>query len=60
MPKAAKLEFVHNEQDPIDADAVIVDEVSMVDTLLFDALLRRDEAGGKAYSGGRFSPAPEP
>ncbi len=34
------LTFVHNEKNPIDADAVIIDEMSMVDTLLFEALLR--------------------
>lgn len=32
--------FEHNESNPLDADAVIVDEMSMVDTLLFEALLR--------------------
>lgn len=35
-----QLSFHHNEQEPINADVVIVDEVSMVDTLLFEALLR--------------------
>ena len=34
------LTFVHNEKNPLDADAVIIDEMSMVDTLLFEALLR--------------------
>lgn len=32
--------FQHNEQSPLKADVVIVDEVSMVDTLLFEGLLR--------------------
>ena len=32
--------FNRNEEDPLDADVVIVDELSMVDTLLFEALLR--------------------
>ena len=32
--------FEHNENNPLDCDAVIVDEMSMVDTLLFEALLR--------------------
>ncbi len=34
------LTFQHNENDPLDADVVIIDEVSMVDTLLFEGLLR--------------------
>ena len=32
--------FLHNEQNPLDADAVVIDEMSMVDSLLFEALLR--------------------
>lgn len=32
--------FERNEKNPLDADALIVDEMSMVDTLLFDNLLR--------------------
>lgn len=31
--------FVHNMQNPLDYDAVIVDELSMVDVVLFSALL---------------------
>ncbi len=38
--KENKLKFKHNEQNPLKADVVIIDEMSMVDTLLFDALLR--------------------
>ena len=33
-------EFFHNEQNPLDATTVIVDEMSMVDVLLFDRLVR--------------------
>lgn len=33
-------EFVHNASNPLDCDAVIIDETSMVDLLLFEALLR--------------------
>ena len=36
----SQLVFQHNEQNPLKADVVIVDEVSMVDTLLFEGLLR--------------------
>ncbi len=32
--------FVRNEKNPLEADVVIVDEMSMVDVVLFDALLR--------------------
>lgn len=32
--------FERNEKNPLDADALIVDEMSMVDTKLFDSLLR--------------------
>ena len=35
-----ELVFARHEKNPLDADAVIVDEMSMVDTLLFEALLR--------------------
>lgn len=32
--------FVKNERNPIDCDCIIVDEMSMVDSLLFESLLR--------------------
>lgn len=35
-----ELRFVHNEANPLRADAVVVDEMSMVDALLFESLLR--------------------
>ncbi len=35
-----QLKFVHDEENPLDSDAVVVDEMSMVDTLLFESLLR--------------------
>ncbi len=34
------LKFIHNEENPIECDVLIVDEMSMVDTMLFSALLR--------------------
>ncbi len=37
---AGFLRFKHNENDQLPTDVMIVDEMSMVDTLLFDALLR--------------------
>ena len=38
-PQTGTLIFAHNEQDPLKADAVIVDETSMVDITLMSALL---------------------
>ncbi len=37
--------FERNEKNPLDADAVVVDEMSMVDTLLFESLLRAMKTG---------------
>lgn len=37
---SGQLSFIHNEQNQLQADVIIVDEVSMVDTLLFEGLLR--------------------
>lgn len=34
------IKFEHDENNPLDCDVVIIDEMSMVDTLLFEALLR--------------------
>ncbi len=39
-PESGKLCFTHDESEPLKADAVIVDETSMVDILLMEALLR--------------------
>ena len=38
--KGGRPKFKHNEQNPLNADVVIIDEMSMVDMLLFEALLR--------------------
>ena len=32
--------FVHNENEPLECDVLIIDEMSMVDSLLFEAVLR--------------------
>ncbi len=37
--------FARNEKNPLDADAVVVDEASMVDVLLFESLLRALKSG---------------
>ena len=35
-----KQEFFRNERNPLDCDVIVVDEASMVDTLLFESLLK--------------------
>ena len=35
-----KLTFAHNENDPLECDVIVIDEMSMVDVLLFEKLLR--------------------
>lgn len=37
---SGKLRFKHNESDPLACDVMIIDEMSMVDCLLFESLLR--------------------
>ncbi len=39
-PGAEKLSFKRNEKNPLPADVIIIDEMSMVDTLLMDNLMR--------------------
>lgn len=41
------LTFVHNENNLLDCDALVVDEMSMVDSLLFEALLKAIGIGCK-------------
>lgn len=56
--KSGKLEFVHNEQNPLESDVVIIDEMSMIDTLLFEALLRGIKPTGKLIMVGDFHQLP--
>ena len=56
--QTGKLIFSHNEQNPLYGDVVIVDEVSMVDTLLFDALLRGMKPTAKLVLVGDFHQLP--
>jgi len=56
--KSGKLEFVHNEQNPLDSDVVIIDEISMIDTLLFDSLLRGMKPSSKLIMVGDFHQLP--
>jgi len=46
-PEESGFTFVHDEDEPLDADVVILDEVSMVDVDLMDALLRAIRPGAK-------------
>ena len=39
-PESGRLCFMHDESEPLKCDAVVVDETSMVDILLMEALLR--------------------
>ena len=49
--------FRRNGENPVEANAVIVDEVSMLDVFLFHNLLKALPEGRAAYSGGRRGPA---
>ncbi len=44
--------FVRNEHNPLDADVVIVDEMSMVDILLFNSLLKALRRGARLIMAG--------
>lgn len=44
---SGKMHFQHNEQNPLDCDVMVVDEMSMVDVLLFEHLLRALRLGCK-------------
>ena len=39
-PEGNKISFIHNENDPLSCDVLIIDEMSMVDSRLFEAVLR--------------------
>ncbi len=45
--KGGRLTFVHNENNPLDCDVLVIDEMSMVDVLLFEKLLRAVRLGCK-------------
>lgn len=44
-PESGSMLFVHDEGEPLDADALIVDEASMIDLMLMSALLRAMRPG---------------
>ena len=51
-------EFAKDESDPIDADVIIVDEMSMVDVPLFHSLLKAVERGTRLIMVGDFDQLP--
>lgn len=56
--KSGRLSFKHNERDPLQCDVLILDEMSMVDTLLFEKLLRAVRMGCKIIMVGDVSQLP--
>ncbi len=50
--KGQELLFAKNEENPIDADVIIIDEMSMVDILVMDHLLRAVEPGTRLIMAG--------
>ena len=52
------LSFRRNEKNPLKADVVVVDEVSMVDTLLMEALLRGIKPNGRLILVGDYNQLP--
>ncbi len=52
------LTFRKNEQQPLEADAIVVDEMSMVDTMLFDSLLRAAKPSCKLILVGDYNQLP--
>ncbi len=50
--------FAHNENNPLDCDALVIDEMSMVDSLLFEKLLRAVRLGCKLIMVGDFHQLP--
>lgn len=50
--------FVRNEKNPLEADVVIVDEMSMVDVFVFEALLRALRLGTRLVLVGDFDQLP--
>ena len=53
------MHFERNEENPLDADAIIIDEMSMVDIYLMHALLRAVNPGNPPDPGGGYQPASE-
>lgn len=50
-----KIQFAKNEQELLKHDVIVIDEMSMVDTLLFDALLRATKPSAKIVLVGDYN-----
>ena len=50
--------FAHNENNPLDCDVIIIDEMSMVDCILFEKLLRALRLGCRLIMVGDFHQLP--
>ncbi|MEG1996604.1 MAG: ATP-dependent RecD-like DNA helicase [Oscillospiraceae bacterium] len=50
--------FSKNEENPLDADVIIIDEMSMMDVMLFESLLRGMKIGSKLIMVGDFHQLP--
>ncbi len=53
-----KLVFIHNENNPLECDAIVIDEMSMVDCILFEKLLRALRHNCKIIMVGDFHQLP--
>lgn len=53
-----RLVFAHNENNPLECDVLIIDEMSMVDCILFEKLLRAVRTGCKLIMVGDFHQLP--
>lgn len=51
-------EFVHSEKKPLKADVVVIDEMSMVDCMLFESLLKALKNGCRLILAGDFNQLP--
>lgn len=52
------LRFSKNEQEPLDSDVIVIDEMSMVDVLLFESLLRAAKPTCKIILVGDYNQLP--
>ena len=59
MMTACRTQFERNQDNPLETDVVIIDEMSMVDIYLMNALLKAIAVGTKADPCGRCEPAAE-
>lgn len=53
-----EIEFIHNQEKPLSYDAILVDEMSMVDSLLFSHLLQAMKPGCKLILTGDINQLP--